>query len=89
MRYPHDDERVQASLAHRRARGKRSVRMAHLASVGSHAINGVASAYTPGCSSAVVLRDFYDLYPGPIPQRHQRRDAKALDGRLQSGPHEA
>ncbi len=34
-----------------------------------------------------VLRDFHDLYPDTIPQRHQRCDAETLDGGLQPGPH--
>jgi starch phosphorylase len=43
-------------------RGERSVRMAHLASVGSHAINGVAALHTELLRSD-VLRDFHDLWP--------------------------
>ena len=43
-------------------RGQKSVRMAHLASVGSHAINGVAALHTELLKHG-VLRDFYDLYP--------------------------
>ena len=42
--------------------GQKSVRMAHLASVGSHAINGVAALHTELLKHG-VLRDFYDLYP--------------------------
>jgi glycogen phosphorylase len=42
--------------------GERSVRMAHLASVGSHAINGVAALHTELLRSD-VLRDFHDLWP--------------------------
>src|SRR4030095_5566256 len=38
------------------------VRMAHLAAVGSHAINGVAALHTQLLKSS-VLRDFNDLYP--------------------------
>ena len=41
--------------------GGRHVRMAHLASVGSHAINGVAALHTE-LLKQTVLRDFYDLY---------------------------
>ena len=42
--------------------GVRSVRMAHLASVGSHAINGVAALHTE-LLKETVLRDFYAVYP--------------------------
>ena len=40
----------------------RSVRMAHLASVGSHCINGVAAIHTE-LLKADVLRDFHELWP--------------------------
>jgi starch phosphorylase len=40
----------------------RSVRMAHLASVGSHRINGVAALHTE-LLKAEVLPDFHDLWP--------------------------
>ena len=36
--------------------------MAHLASVGSHAINGVAALHTD-LLKKTVLKDFYDMYP--------------------------
>jgi glycogen phosphorylase len=42
--------------------GERFVRMAHLACVGSHAINGVAELHTE-LLEADVLRDFYKLFP--------------------------
>ena len=38
------------------------VRMAHLASLGSHAINGVAELHT-GLLKETVLKDFYALFP--------------------------
>jgi glycogen phosphorylase len=61
VRYPNDDERVsRVSLIDER--GQKSVRMAHLASIGSHAINGVAALHTELLKHG-VLRDFYDLYP--------------------------
>jgi glycogen phosphorylase len=60
-RYPDDEQRVgRMSLVDER--GTKSVRMAHLASVGSHAINGVAALHTELLKRG-VLRDFYDLYP--------------------------
>ena len=42
--------------------GERYVRMAHLACVGSHAINGVASLHSELLKSD-VLKDFYELWP--------------------------
>ena len=42
--------------------GERYVRMAHLACVGSHAINGVAALHSELLKSD-VLKDFYDLWP--------------------------
>jgi starch phosphorylase len=42
--------------------GERYVRMAHLASVGSHAINGVAELHSELLKKD-VLRDFYDCMP--------------------------
>lgn len=42
--------------------GEKSVRMAHLACVGSHAINGVAALHTELLKQD-VLKDFYKLWP--------------------------
>jgi glycogen phosphorylase len=42
--------------------GGKSVRMAHLASVGSHAVNGVAALHTD-LLKRTVLRDFYAVSP--------------------------
>ena len=42
--------------------GEKSVRMAHLACVGSQAINGVAALHSTLLKNT-VLRDFYDLFP--------------------------
>lgn len=43
--------------------GQRSVRMAHLATIGSHAVNGVSALHTELLKHS-VLRDFYNLNPG-------------------------
>jgi starch phosphorylase len=43
--------------------GEKSVRMAHLACVGSHAINGVAALHTD-LLKRTVMRDFHELWPG-------------------------
>lgn len=61
VRFPGDQDRVRRmSLIDET--GERYVRMAHLASVGSHAINGVAALHSELLKKD-VLRDFYDLYP--------------------------
>jgi len=61
VRYPEDDQRCRRmSLIDEE--GERQVRMANLASVGSHAINGVAELHSE-LLKRDVLRDFYDLMP--------------------------
>jgi glycogen phosphorylase len=60
--YPSDDDRIRRmSLIDET--GERSVRMAHLACVGSHAVNGVAALHSALLRSE-VLRDFSELWPG-------------------------
>ncbi len=60
-RYPDDAARV-ARLSLIDETGPRYVRMAHLACVGSHAINGVAKLHSDLLKNG-VLRDFHDLWP--------------------------
>lgn len=60
-RYPGDVQRVQR-MSLIAENDERFIRMAHLACVGSHAINGVASLHTELLKKS-VLHDFYDLYP--------------------------
>jgi starch phosphorylase len=60
-KYPGDDERSRR-LSLIDESGGRAIRMAHLASVGSHAINGVARLHTELLTKS-VLRDFYELWP--------------------------
>jgi starch phosphorylase len=60
-KYPGDDDRLR-SLSLIDERGERCVRMAHLAVVGSHAVNGVAELHTE-LLKAKVLHDFYELTP--------------------------
>jgi starch phosphorylase len=61
MRHPGDDS-VLARLSLIDEAGQKSVRMAHLASVGSHAINGVAALHTE-LLGQTVLRDFHAVAP--------------------------
>ncbi len=60
-RFPGDGARVQRMSIIDES-GERYVRMAHLASIGSHAINGVAGLHTE-LLKRDVLRDFHDMYP--------------------------
>ncbi len=62
QRYPGDEGRV-ARLSLIDETGGRSVRMAHLACVGSHAVNGVAALHTELLKNT-LLRDFHELSPG-------------------------
>jgi starch phosphorylase len=60
-RYPGDEARL-ARLSLIGESGERTVRMAHLATVGSHAVNGVAALHSHLLTGS-VLRDFHDLWP--------------------------
>jgi starch phosphorylase len=57
------DEQLVGRLSLIDEAGPRYVRMAHLACVGSHAINGVAALHTE-LLKGTVLRDFYTVMPG-------------------------
>jgi glycogen phosphorylase len=60
-KFPGDEERVRR-LSLIDENGGRAIRMAHLASVGSHAVNGVAALHTELLKKD-VLRDMYEMYP--------------------------
>ena len=60
-KFPGDEDRVRR-LSLIDEDGEKYVRMAHLASLGSHAINGVAELHTELLKTH-VLRDFYELTP--------------------------
>ena len=61
MTYPGDEARA-ARMSLIDETGGRSVRMAHLACVGSHAVNGVAALHTELLKDT-VLRDFFEFSP--------------------------
>ncbi len=61
IRYLGDEARI-ARMSIIDDSGPRSVRMAHLACVGSHAINGVAALHSELLKSD-VLKDFYEFWP--------------------------
>jgi len=61
LRFFNDEERI-ARMSLIDEQGERYVRMAHLASCGSYAINGVAALHTQ-LLKADVLRDFAQLWP--------------------------
>jgi starch phosphorylase len=97
-KFPGDEGRLQRlSLIDENGRnGEKYVRMAHLASLGSHAINGVAALHTE-LLKANVLSDFYAITPekfsnktnGVTPRRwivlSNPRLAQLLTARLGSG----
>jgi starch phosphorylase len=60
-RYPHDGAKLRR-LSLIDEDGERYVRMAHLACVGSHRVNGVARLHSD-LLAREVLRDFYELWP--------------------------
>ena len=60
-RFPYDHERI-ARLSIIDESGPKYVRMANLACVGCHAINGVAALHTQLLVST-VLKDFHDVWP--------------------------
>jgi len=60
-RYPNDNGRIaRMSLIEEGDEGR--VRMAHLAIVGSHSVNGVSALHTHILKEK-VLRDFHEFYP--------------------------
>jgi starch phosphorylase len=61
-RFPGDEERVKRAAILGPENGG-VVRMAHLAIVGSHAVNGVAKIHTEILKNE-TFRDFHDLFPG-------------------------
>jgi len=61
FRYP-GDEGLVAWISIIDESGEKHVRMAHLASVGSHCVNGVAALHSD-LLAKTVLRDLYALYP--------------------------
>ncbi|WP_409350520.1 glycogen/starch/alpha-glucan family phosphorylase [Synechocystis salina] len=62
IKYPNDGDRL-ARLSIIDEAGEKSVRMAYLATVGSHAINGVAALHSE-LVKETILKDFYELWPG-------------------------
>lgn len=59
--FPGDEDRLRRMSLIGEDGGK-SVRMAHLATVGSHAVNGVAALHSDLLKDS-VLKDFYELWP--------------------------
>jgi glycogen phosphorylase len=95
-RFPGDEERAQRLSLISGGDGEKYVRMAYLAAVGSHAINGVAALHTELLKEN-VLSDFYALTPekfsnktnGVTPRRwmvlSNPRLAQLLTARLGNG----
>jgi starch phosphorylase len=95
LSHPNDEGRV-ARLSLIDETGERYIRMAHLACVGCHAINGVAKLHTELLKQD-VLHDFYELWPekfynitnGVTPRRFlvlsNPRLAQLITGRVGDG----
>jgi starch phosphorylase len=93
--WPGDDERL-ARMSIIEEGPRRQVRMAHLATVGAHSINGVAKLHSD-LVKAELLHDFYELWPerfnnktnGVTPRRWllhaNKRLTKLLTSRIGSG----
>jgi glycogen phosphorylase len=64
QRFPNDDAKI-ARMSLIDESGERYIRMAHLACVGSHRINGVAEIHTELLRTE-LLRDFAELWPDKI-----------------------
>ncbi|MGD9619537.1 MAG: glycogen/starch/alpha-glucan phosphorylase [Mycolicibacterium sp.] len=60
-RFPGDEDRVRRMSLIDES-GEKRIRMAHLATVGSHAINGVAALHSE-LLKTTVLQDFFELWP--------------------------
>ena len=60
-KFPGDDARVRR-MSLIGEEGHQTIRMAHLATVGSHAINGVAALHSE-LLKETVLKDFYEMWP--------------------------
>ena len=90
-RFPNDEDRVRRMSLIGEDGGKK-VRMAHLATVGSHAINGVAALHSELLKES-VLKDFFELWPERFSNKTNRRDATPVPRAGQSraagtaGPH--
>jgi glucan phosphorylase len=61
IKYPGDEAKI-ARLSIIEESGEKSIRMAHLAVVGSHAVNGVAELHSELVKTQLFC-DFYELHP--------------------------
>ncbi|GAC1539133.1 MAG: glycogen/starch/alpha-glucan phosphorylase [Polyangiales bacterium] len=96
MRWPNDNAERQRRMSIVADGWERQVRMAHLAVVGSHSINGVAALHTELVKKD-LLKDFHELWPerfnnktnGVTPRRwlllSNPRLAKAITARIGAG----
>ncbi len=81
------DEQKVAALSLIDENGERYVRMAHLACVGSHAVNGVADA-AHGAPEAQRARGFLRAVAAALLEQDERRDAAPLDRAREPAAHE-
>ena len=76
LRWPGEDDRL-ARMSIVEEGPRRQVRMAHLATVGAHSVNGVAKLHSELIKIAPAAR-FLRAVAGEVQQQDQRRDAAAL-----------
>ena len=60
--FPGDEDRLRRMSIVEES-GNKQINMAHLAIVGSHAVNGVAQIHSE-LLKKTVFRDFYEMFPG-------------------------
>ncbi len=83
--WPGDNDRLSAMSIIEESHPKQ-VRMAHLATVGSHSVNGVAQLHTD-LVKRDLFADFFEPDARAVQQQDQRRLAATLDAVLQPAPH--
>ena len=83
-KFPGDEDRLRRMSLIGEDGGK-SVRMAHLATVGSHAINGVAALHSELLKES-VLKDFYELWPERFSNKTNGVTPRRFLALVQPGP---
>ncbi len=85
VRWPGDDDRLARMSIIEEGAGKQ-VRMAHLATVGAHSVNGVAELHSDLVKARAAPR-LLRAVARAVQQQDQRRDAAALAPARQPAPH--
>ena len=85
LRWPGDDDRL-ARMSIIEEGPRKQVRMAHLATVGAHSVNGVAKLHSDLVKTRAAAR-LPRAVAGAVQQQDQRRDAAALAAARQPAAH--